>query len=101
MPRGRSRKTGNTALLKSAELIGWALGGLEREIVATKARLASLTSQAATLRRRLGTRAAAAVDQVAGGGKGRKKRNLSPEARKRISDRMTKRWAEWRKKHNK
>jgi hypothetical protein len=104
MPRGRSRKTADTALLKSAELIGWALGGLEREIVATKARLVSLTSQAATLRRRVGTRSAAAVEDVASAvkrGKRRKKRNLSPEARKRISDRMTKRWAEWRKKHKK
>src|SRR4029453_8836118 len=104
MPRGRSRNTPDTALLKSAELIGWALGGLEREIVATKGRLVSLTSQAATLRRRIGTRSAAAVEDVASAvkrGKRPKKRNLAPEARKRISDRMTKRWAEWRKKHKK
>ena len=103
MPRGRSRKTSETALLKSAELIGWALGGLEREIVVTKNRLVTLTAEAARLRRRLGTRGAAAMEAgaaaVASGV--RKRRKLSREARKRISERMTKRWAEWRKKNSK
>ena len=32
MPRGRPRKNPDDVLLKSAELIGWALGGIEREI---------------------------------------------------------------------
>ncbi len=44
MPRGRPRKRGRKVLLQSAELIGWALGGLEREIVETKKRLATLTA---------------------------------------------------------
>ena len=32
MPRGRPRKNSTDVLIKSAELIGWALGGIEREI---------------------------------------------------------------------
>ena len=40
MPRGRPRKKDNM-LMKSAEFIGWALGGLEREIAATRQRLPS------------------------------------------------------------
>ena len=41
MARGRPRKTpplGNDVLIRSAELIGWALGGIEREIVEASAR---------------------------------------------------------------
>jgi hypothetical protein len=99
MPRGRPR---TDTLLKSAELIGWALGGLEREIVETKNRLSALTTQAAALRKKLGTRAVAAVAAAgaaadAAAGREVRRRNLSPEARKRISERMTKRWAEYRK----
>lgn len=108
MPRGRPRKNAPDLLLKSAEIVGWALGGVEREIVLTKDRLAALTAQAAVLRKRLGTRivAAAAVADVArkeaaGRGGKRRTRNLTAEARKAISDRMTKRWAAWRKKNKK
>jgi hypothetical protein len=97
MARGRPRKNADGALLKSAELIGWALGGLEREIVETKNRLSALTTQATALRKRIGTRAVAAVEAGAARASARKRRNLSPEARKRISDRMKKRWAEYRK----
>jgi hypothetical protein len=89
-------------LLKSAELVGWALGGLEREIVETTNRLSALTAQAAKLRKQVGKRAAGAlVVAKAAAKRERKKRNLTPEARKRISDRMTRRWAEWRKKNKK
>jgi hypothetical protein len=100
MPRGRPRKQ-DSMLLKSAEFIGWALGGLEREIAQTRQRLAVLNEQAARLRTRVGTgmaRAAAASSSGARppGGK-RKRRKLSPEARKRISEAQTKRWAEQRK----
>src|SRR6185437_6984002 len=42
MPRGRPRKSTDAVLFKSAEMIGWALGGIEREIVATRARLSAL-----------------------------------------------------------
>ena len=53
MPRGR-RKQRSDVLLKSAELVGWALGGLEREIAQTRERLAALTAQADRLRARAG-----------------------------------------------
>jgi hypothetical protein len=98
MPRGRPRKSADDVLLKSAELIGWALGGLEREIVVTRDRLAALTSQAAALRKKMG-RSAAAPDAAgaAEGGRKRRRRAMSPEARKRISEMMKKRWAERRK----
>lgn len=61
MPRGRPKKNGGDVLLQSAELIGWALGGLEREIVATRQRLASLTSEATKLRASLGRHASPRV----------------------------------------
>ena len=98
MPRGRPRKSSDDVLLRSAELIGWALGGLEREIVATKNRLSTLTAQAAKLRKRVGARAAAAADAAGAPATGtRKRRRMSAEARKRISEMMKKRWAERRK----
>src|SRR3954466_2973912 len=100
MPRGRPRKNPEDVLIRSAELIGWALGGIEREIVETRGKLASLTAQAAQLRTRIGAKgsrgaaqpatAAGADGSEAGGaevGNGRRKRRrrMSPEARKRIS----------------
>lgn len=109
MPRGRPRKTPDAVLVRSAELIGWALGGIEREIVETRNRLAALTKQAADLRARLGARASRAVAQVGAGVAGeaeapvkrRRKRRLTPEGRKRLSDNMKRRWAERRKAANK
>lgn len=98
MPRGRPRKD---ALIKSAEMIGWALGGLEREIERTRQRLSALNAEAAKLRARIGKRVttAAAGEETAGGPAGRRRRRrMSAEARKRISEMMKKRWAERRKK---
>jgi len=90
--------------MKSAELIGWAIGGLEREINQTRERLNALTAQAAKLRKRAGVRASAAAGGTTAvaadaeeGGRQRRRRKMSPEARKRISDMMKKRWAERRK----
>jgi hypothetical protein len=102
MPRGRPRKNPDDVLIKSAEFIGWALGGIEREIVETKGRLASLTAQAAKLRAKVGGQKtgaanAAAAQEPAEGGRKRRRRKMSPEARKRISEMMKKRWAERRK----
>lgn len=98
MPRGRPRLKSDDVLLKSAEMIGWALGGLEREITATRERLSALTAQAAKLRTRLGSKGAAAAATAATGPAGRKRRRrMSAEARKRISEMMKKRWAERRK----
>jgi hypothetical protein len=96
MPRGRPRK--NDVLFKSAEMIGWALGGIEREIAATRQRLTALTEQANQLRSRSGVRrgrppiAAATFDEPAVASP-RGRREMSPEARKRISELMRKRWA--------
>src|SRR4051812_9761911 len=106
MPRGRPRKSNDDVLMKSADLIGWAIGGLEREISHTRERLAALTAQAAKLRARAGVkRAGAAGAEGAQGeageqarpGRKRRRRRMSPEARKRISEMMKKRWAERRK----
>jgi hypothetical protein len=111
MPRGRPRKNPQDVLMRSAELIGWALGGIEREIVETRNRLAALTAQAAQLRSRAGlkagrgrpaTAAAAAVPDTETEtpgvtGRKRRRRRMSPEARKRMSEMMKKRWAERKK----
>ena len=105
MAKGRPRKAkGGDVLLRSAELIGWAIGGLEREIVETRQKLESLTRQAALLRSRTSTGsqrrgpAAAATFDEPGTQAAPKRRQMSPAARKRISDMQKKRWAEWRKK---
>ena len=106
MARGRPRKS-DDMLLRSAEMIGWAIGGLEREIAHTRERLATLTAQASQLRARAGRApripaAPGAARGIAGPvdfeAAGRKRRKLSPEARKRISDMMKKRWAERKRK---
>ena len=108
MPRGRPRKNQGDVLMKSAEMVGWAIGGIEREIMATRERLAALTAQANTLRAKLpggSVRGAASAAASAAMGAGadvaatvkRRRRKMSPEARKRISEMMKKRWAERRK----
>jgi hypothetical protein len=89
--------------MKTAELFGWALGGLEREISQTRERLASLNAQAAKLRVRLGrakgqVETAAPDDAVAPVGKKRRRRKMSPEARKRMSELTKKRWADRKRK---
>jgi hypothetical protein len=103
MPRGRPRKQ-DTLLLKSAEMIGWALGGIEREIALTRERLATLTAQANVLRTKIGARGGAStrveagtLNEGAAGTRKRRRRKMSPEGRKRISEMMKKRWAERRK----
>ena len=106
MPRGRPRKSADDVLMKSAEMIGWALGGLEREIATTRERLSSLTDQANALRARLGRNARGALSsamesgETSGEGRRarRRRRVMSPEARKRISEMMKKRWADRKKK---
>ena len=104
MPRGRPRKS-DEVLMKSAEFIGWALGGLEREIAQTRERLSSLTAQAARLRQRIGpavlrpTKASAKAEDGGAPTVRKRRRRMSPEARKRMSEMMKKRWAERRKKN--
>lgn len=115
MPPGRPPKNREDVLLKSAEVIGWALGGIEREIAQTRERLATLTSQAAALRSRVGggtpkpaapaaapaptqaTRSEAAAGGDAAGERKRRRRKMSAEARRRISENLKKRWAETKK----
>src|SRR5438045_6815892 len=105
MPRGRPRKNPTDVLIKSAEFIGWALGGIEREILETRHRLSALTAQANQLRARIGAKgarpsppaAAAPLEIAAPAAPKRRRRKMSPEARKRMSEMMKKRWAERRK----
>jgi hypothetical protein len=98
MPKGTPRSSAENALIRSAELIGWALGGIEREIVETRNRLAALTAQAAKLRKQAGRRAAPAADTSAPtkAASGRRKRRMSAEGRKRIAEAAKRRWAKWR-----
>ena len=107
MPRGRPRKNPTDVLIKSAELIGWALGGIEREIVETRHRLSALTAQANQLRARIGGKgrrvaesAVPLADPEVPAGRKRRRRKMSAEARRKISERMKKTWAE-RKKSSK
>jgi hypothetical protein len=69
--------------------------------VLTRERLAALTAQVTTLRARAGVRGTAtqeaATDAGAAVGRKRRRRTMSPEARKRISEMMKKRWAERRR----
>jgi len=105
MARGRPRKNPEDVLIRSAELLGWALGGIEREIIETRNKLSALTAQAAQLRRRVaGTRESSAPTSAANDveapvemGRKRRRRTMSPEARKRLSEMMKKRWAERKK----
>jgi hypothetical protein len=100
MPRGR-RKKSNDILFRSAEWIGWALGGLEREIAATRERLAALTAEAAKLRARVGVarREAITASPAKPAGRGRRRGRMTAEGRKRMSEMMKKRWAEAKKKN--
>ena len=54
MPRGHARQGKAEAfMVTSGKLLGWALGGVEREIAETRERLSALMAQAAKLRTRL------------------------------------------------
>ena len=106
MPRGRRAKRSDNVLFKSAEWVGWALAGLEREIVETRARLAVLNEQAAKLRSRVGVAArrgvaaaAAATSPEPTTARARRRGRMSAEGRKRISEMMKKRWIEAKKKN--
>jgi hypothetical protein len=122
MARGRPRKNSppaNDVLIRSAELIGWALGGLEREILETKNRLAALTAQANALRSRIAGKGKAgaarpfeastpapapdeqdtdAPSPQPATRRRKRKKGMSPEARKKMSEMMKQRWAERKKK---
>ena len=101
MPRGRRKTKSTEVLLKSAELVGWALGGLEREITQTRERLAALTQQADQLRARAGgtLRSIASTSRANDTGGARRRGRMTADGRKRISEMMKKRWAEAKKKN--
>jgi hypothetical protein len=101
MARGASRKSGQDVLVKSAEFIGWALGGLEKEIAQTRERLTALNAQALKLRTRIGKGGSSprtTEPSVASTPVSRRQRRsqMSAEARQRLSDMMKQRWAERR-----
>ena len=105
MPKGRRKRGLNTnPLIRSAEMVGWALGGLEREIVHTRERLTELNAHATKLRAQLGSRKATLGERVESAIESlaprRKRRKMSAAGRKRISEMMKQRWAE-RKKNKK
>ena len=110
MPRGK-RKALSVTRSGPGDLMRWALTGIEREIAETRARLESLTREAAQMRKRVGRAATAAWGELsaptgtdkpaAAGTRRRRKHNLTPEARKRLSERMKKRWDEYRKQKSK
>lgn len=83
----------------SGEVLTWALQGLQREIEETRKRLDTLLAHAAALRAqtRPGAPAAAAAPAAAppsGEAVVRKRKVMSPDARRRISLAMKRRWAE-------
>jgi hypothetical protein len=98
--RRRKTKTENV-LLRSADFIGWALGGLEREITQTRERLAALTAQAAKLRARIGATAGRGASEPGPRPVGRRRRRgrMTAAGRKRISEMMKRRWQEAKKKN--
>ncbi|MGV3517785.1 hypothetical protein [Luteitalea sp.] len=92
----KTRKSSNTGIGSSRELLTWALHGLEQEIATTRARLAELESQARTLRtsaRGAAPAAAAPAAPETAAPKVRKKRKLSADARRRIAEAQKRRWA--------
>lgn len=104
--RRRARQTKSEgAVIKSAEMIGWALGGIEREIMHTRERLGVLSAQAAKLRAQLGPRTATMAERVQSATEvvlpRRKRRRMSAAARKKISVMMKKRWAERKRRAKK
>lgn len=117
MARAGAGRKGGDVLLRSAEMIGWALGGIEREIAQTRERLTALTKQADAMRRRLGQAGArrarqgigqltavprpGAMDASAAVAGKRRRGRISAEGRRRIAEAARKRWAEYRKKKGK
>ena len=94
-------------LFKSAEWIGWALGGLEREIARNERAAggahragghAAEPRRGGGASRRRGARSPPARRQ-ASGRTSSPRTHVAPKARKRISEMMKKRWLEAKKKN--
>ncbi len=101
MARRAARPRSLPSLLQSPEFVRLALTGVEQEIEQTRERLAKLQAYAAQLRAGARVAPAAAPAAVpAAPAKGKKAKRgsnrLSPEARKALSERMRRKWAEFR-----
>lgn len=99
MARRAARPRSSPSLLQSPEFVRLALTGVEQEIAQTRERLAKLQAYAAQLR--AGARmapgpAAVAVAPATGKKARRRPSRLSPEASKALSERMRRKWAEFR-----
>lgn len=92
-PASKSR----ASLLQSAEFVRLALAGVEQEIQQTRDRLATLQAYAAQLRSGVAGAAAEPVSPAVKPPRKRGANRLSPAARKALSERMTRKWAEFRK----
>lgn len=99
----RSRKSAADALMQSEEFVEIALSSVEREIEATRDRLRRLTEVADQLRKRRSSAApaaataAAVADVLSASPRRRRKHNMSADARKKLSERMRRRWDDYRK----
>jgi hypothetical protein len=89
--------------MQSEEFVEIALSSVEREIEATRDRLRRLTEVADQLRQRRSSAAPAVAPTsvtaapATAPARRRRKHNMSPEARKKLSERMRRRWDEYRK----
>jgi hypothetical protein len=100
MARGTARGKGSV-MVRSAEFMGWALGGLEREIAETRERLAVLVAEAGKLRAKVGRTGrgtAASAAEPAAPRRRRRRSPMSAESRRRLSESRSKRWADRQKK---
>ena len=100
----RPAKQNATDMMRSPEFVRLALSGVEREIEAARERLSTLNAYADQLRGQLRGKAspAAAPGPVAApaGAPAKRTHRLSADARKKLSERMRKKWAEYRKNKN-
>ena len=88
--------------MEKDEFLGWAAKGIEIKIKELEARLNELRGALHKIRGGNKVKLSRPKKKVVPPAKPkRKKRKLSKKARKAISVRMTKRWAEWRKKNSK
>lgn len=86
------------SLLQAPEFVKLALAGVEQEIELTRERLAKLQAYAAQLRGGVKVGVPAAAPAPAKSARPKRGSNrLSPEARKALSERMRRKWAEFRK----
>ena len=99
----RPAKQNATDMMRSPEFVRLALSGVEREIEAARERLSTLNAYADQLRGQLrgkASPAAAPVPAAPASAPAKRSHRLSADARKKLSERMRKKWAEYRKNKN-